>query len=89
MVVADNLSCHKVEGVREAIEAVGASLRYLPPYSPDLNPIEKMFSKLKALLRKAAKRTVDSLWTEIGMILDLFSPSECANYFASCGYVNY
>lgn len=88
IVVADNLSSHKVEGVRMAIEATGASLRYLPPYSPDLNPIEKMFSKLKALLRKAAKRTVDSLWTEIGRVLDLFTPNECSNYFASCGYVN-
>ncbi|MBB3105305.1 transposase [Azomonas macrocytogenes] len=65
IVVADNLSCHKVAGAREAIEAVGASLCYLPPYSPDLNPIEKMFSKLKALLRKAGMRTVDTLWVEI------------------------
>ena len=88
IVVADNLSCHKVAGVRAAIEAVGATLRYLPPYSPDLNPIEKMFSKLKALLRKAARRTVESLWVQIGKTLDLFTPNECANYFASCGYVN-
>ncbi len=75
-------------GVRAAIEATGATLRYLPPYSPDLNPIEKMFSKLKALLRKAAKRTMDDLWNEIGRVLNLFTPQECANYFASCGYVN-
>lgn len=88
IVVADNLSCHKVAGVREAIEAVGATLSYLPPYSPDLNPIEKMFSKLKALLRKAAKRTVDALWTEIGRLLDVFTPDECSNDFASCGYVS-
>lgn len=88
IVVADNLSCHKVEGVRAAIEATGATLRYLPPYSPDLNPIEKMFSKLKALLRKAAKRTIDSLWSEIGRVLDLFTPEECENYFTSCGYVH-
>ncbi len=88
IVVADNLSCHKVAGVRQAIEAAGALLRYLPPYSPDLNPIEKMFSKLKALLRKAAKRTVDSLWQEIGRTLDLFTPDECSNYFISCGYVS-
>lgn len=88
IVVADNLSCHKVAGVREAIEARGATLRYLPPYSPDLNPIEKMFSKLKALLRKAARRTVDALWTEIGKILEVFTPRECAHYLASCGYVN-
>jgi transposase len=80
IVVADNLSCHKVVGVRAAIEAVGATLRYLPPYSPDLNPIEKMFSKLKALLRKAAKRTVETLWTEIGRLLDVFTPRECSNY---------
>jgi transposase len=86
LVIADNLSCHKVAGVREAIEAAGATLRYLPPYSPDLNPIEKMFAKLKALLRKAAKRTVDSLWDEIGRLLSAFSPAECQNYFASSGY---
>jgi transposase len=83
----NNLSCHKVAGVREAIEARGATLHYLPPYSPDLNPIEKMFSKLKALLRKAARRTVDARWTEIGKILDQFTPHEFANYFASYGYV--
>lgn len=77
-----------MEGVRAAVEATGATLRYLPPYSPDLNPIEKMFSKLKALLRKAAKRTMDSLWTEIGRVLELFTPNECSNYFVSCGYVN-
>lgn len=88
IVIADNLSSHKVEGVREAIEARGAELRYLPPYSPDLNPIEKLFSKLKALLRKAAHRTVDALWEEIGNLLDTFSPQECANYFKSSGYVS-
>ncbi len=88
IVIADNLSSHKVAGIKEAIESTGATLRYLPPYSPDLNPIEKMFSKLKALLRKAAKRTVDALWTEIGNLLDHFSPDECKNYFASSGYVN-
>ncbi len=86
IVIADNLSSHKVEGVREAIEAVGANLRYLPPYSPDLNPIEKLFSKLKALLKKAAHRTVEALWNEIGKLLDAFSPTECANYFKSSGY---
>ena len=84
--IADNLSCHKVAGVSEASEAAGATLRYLPPYSPDLNPIEKMFAKLKALLRKAAKRTVDSLSDEIGRLLSAFSPAECQNYFASSGY---
>ncbi len=87
IVIADNLSSHKVVGVREAIEAKGATMRYLPPYSPDLNPIEKMFSKLKALLRKAARRTVETLWEEIGKLLETISPSECENYFRSCGYV--
>ena len=86
VVVMDNLSCHKREGVRAAIEAAGCELRYLPPYSPDLNPIEKAFSKLKALLRKAAKRTVESLWKFLGQVLDEFEPQECLNYFASCGY---
>ncbi len=87
IVIADNLSSHKVAGVREAIEAVGATIRYLPPYSPDLNPIEKLFSKLKALLRKAAKRSVEALWDEIGNLLDVFSAAECSNYFTSSGYV--
>lgn len=85
-VVMDNLSCHKVRGVQEAIEATGASLCYLPPYSPDLNPIETVFAKLKALLRKAACRTVEALWQEIGRILPLFSPQECANHFQAAGY---
>ena len=74
-------------GVRQAIVEVGATLLYLPPYSPDLNPIEKLFSKLKTLLRKAAKRSVEALWTEIGALLDTIAPAECANYFASSGYV--
>jgi len=87
-VILDNLSSHKVTGVEKAIAATGAILLYLPPYSPDLNPIEKFFSKLKALLRKAAQRDLDALWKEIGELLDKVSPSECANYFASCGYVN-
>jgi transposase len=88
IVVADKLSCHKVAGIREAIEAVGATLHYLPPYSPDLNPIEKMFSKLKAMLRKAAIRTMGALWDEIGSLIDTVTPQECSNYFASCGYVS-
>lgn len=88
IVILDNLSSHKVAGVREAITSVGATLLYLPPYSPDLNPIEKFFSKLKALLRKAAARTVEALWTTIGKLLKTLSPEECANYFASCHYVN-
>jgi transposase len=85
-VVLDNLSCHKVSGVQEAIEAAGANLLYLPPYSPDLNPIETAFAKLKALLRKAACRTVEALWLEIGRILASFSAHECANYFHAAGY---
>lgn len=88
IVIADNLSSHKIAAAREAIEAVGAALRLLPPYSPDLNPIEKLFAKLKAMLRKAAHRTVDALWEEIGKLLDTFSPQECANYFRSSGYVS-
>ena len=87
VVVLDNLKAHKVKGVREAIEAAGAQLRYLPPYSPDLNPIEQAFAKLKALLRTAARRTVDALWRAIGHALDAFSPAECTNYFANAGYV--
>ena len=86
IVVMDNLGSHKGAGVRAAIEAAGASLLYLPPYSPDFNPIEKAFAKLKALLRKAAERTVDGLWTAIGRLLDAFTPNECANYFAAAGY---
>lgn len=86
IVIADNLSSHKVAGVRDAIEATGATLRYLPPYSPDLNPIEHLFSKLKALLKKAAHRTVEALWKEIGTLLKAFSPTECSNYFSACGY---
>ena len=87
VVILDNLSSHKVKGVREAITAVGATVLYLPPYSPDLNPIEKLFAKLKALLRRAAKRSVDELWIEIGRLLDTIAPGECSNYFASSGYV--
>jgi transposase len=86
MVVLDNLGAHKVKGVRSAIEAAGAELLYLPPYSPDLNPIEQAFAKLKALLRTAARRNVDALWRAIGHALDAFSPAECANYFAHAGY---
>jgi len=86
IVVMDNLSSHKVTGVREAIEAVGAELRYLPPYSPDLNPIELAFSKFKKLLRDGAERTVDKLWNLCGSILGKFTESECRNYFKHCGY---
>src|SRR3954464_222863 len=86
IVVLDNLSSHKVSGVREAIEQAGATLLYLPPYSPDLNPIELAFSKLKRLLRDAAERTVGALWQTIGRLLDRFSPAECANYIRHCGF---
>jgi transposase len=86
VVILDNLPAHKGSRVREAIEAAGASLLYLPPYSPDFNPIENAFAKLKALLRKAAERTVEGLWTAIGRLVDLFPPQECANYFAAAGY---
>jgi transposase len=86
IVVMDNLGSHKGAGVRAAIEAAGASLLYLPPYSPDFNPIENAFAKLKAMLRKAAARTVESLWNTIGRLINALSPSECANYFAAAGY---
>jgi transposase len=86
VVVLDNLAAHKVDGVRQAITATGASILYLPPYSPDLNPIEQLFAKLKALLRKAATRTKDDLWQAIGHILATVPPSECPNYLDHCGY---
>ena len=86
VVVMDNLAAHKVTGVAEAIRAAGASLMYLPPYSPDLNPIEQLFAKLKALLRKAATRTRDALWDEIGRLIERFPPAECRNYIAHSGY---
>ncbi len=86
IVIMDNLGSHKGAGVRKAIEDAGATLLYLPPYSPDFNPIENAFSKLKALLRKAAERTVDALWDRIGALLGEFAPKECANFFAAAGY---
>jgi transposase len=86
--ILDNLSSHKVEGVQQAIAAAGATVLYLPPYSPDLNPIEKLFSKLKTLLRKAAKRSTEELWKEIGALLNTVTANECANYFTSAGYVS-
>jgi transposase len=86
VVVMDNLSSHKRAGVRAAIEGAGCRLLYLPPYSPDLNPIEQAFAKLKALLRKAGKRSVEELWDFLGSALDLFTPDECRNYFRHCGY---
>ena len=87
IVIMDNLAAHKVQGVRQTIEAKGAQLRYLPPYSPDLNPIENAFAKLKALLRKAAERTIEGLWSKIGKLLDCFSPAECQNYIENTGHV--
>ncbi len=86
IVIMDNLSSHKVDGVRKAIKAAGAYLLYLPPYSPDLNPIEQAFAKFKALLRKVSARTVDDLWAAIAEIIELFPPEECANYFRNSGY---
>jgi transposase len=82
----DNLAAHKRAAAREAIERAGCTLMYLPPYSPDLNPIELAFSKLKPLLRKAGKRTVDGLWEFLGQALDAFAPQECLNYMRHCGY---
>ena len=86
IVLLDNLRSHKTAGIAEAIAAREAQLLYLPPYSPDLNPIEQVFAKYKALLRKAAERTVESLWQTIGRIADLFSPAECQNFFKNAGY---
>ncbi|OHC91619.1 MAG: transposase [Sphingomonadales bacterium RIFCSPHIGHO2_01_FULL_65_20] len=86
IVVMDNLGSHKGPAVRAAIEAAGARLLFLPPYSPDFNPIEMAFSKLKALLRKAAERTVEGLWATIGRLIDTITPDECANFFIAAGY---
>jgi transposase len=86
VVVLDNLAAHRIDGIRQALAAVGAFLLYLPPYSPDLNPIEQLFAKLKALLRRAAARTKDELWATIGRLLDACPPVECANYLNHCGY---
>jgi transposase len=86
VVVLDNLACHKRARVRALIEAAGCTVLFLPPYSPDLNPIERAFAKLKALLRRAGERTVDGLWEFLGQAVDAFSPQECRNYFHHCGY---
>jgi transposase len=88
IVVMDNLPAHKVGGVRAAIQATGARLWLLPPYSPDFNPIEQVFAKLKLLLRKAAARTIEALTAAIGQLLDLFTPQECANYLSNAGYAS-
>jgi transposase len=86
IVIMDNLSSHKGPRTRQMIETVGASLLFLPPYSPDFNPIENAFSKLKAMLRKAAERTIDGLWDRIGNLIPTFTAEQCANYFAAAGY---
>lgn len=88
IVIIDNLGSHKGKAVRAAIRAAGAKLFFLPPYSPDLNPIEQLFAKLKTLLRKAAERTVEATWRRIGELLKAFSPQECANYFRAAGYAS-
>lgn len=87
-VILDNLGSHKVAGVQQAIQNAGATVLYLPPYSPDLNPIENFFAKLKALLRKAAKRSTETLWEEIANLLRSLSSEECLNYFTAAGYVS-
>jgi transposase len=86
LVILDNLAAHKVDGVRELIEKCGASVLYLPPYSPDFNPIENAFAKLKAILRKAAARTIPNLWNAIRDALPQFTPEQCANFFTAAGY---
>jgi transposase len=88
IVIMDNLGSHKGQAVRRVIRAAGAKLFFLPPYSPDLNPIEQAFSKLKTLLRKADERTIQSTWRRIGTLLDAFSPAECANYLTNAGYAS-
>ena len=86
IVVMDNLGSHKVAGIAAAIESVGAQVRYLPPYSPDYNPIEQVFAKFKVLLRKTAARTMDALWAACGALLDQFSAAECERYIGHAGY---
>jgi len=88
IVIMDNLGSHKGQAVRRAIRAAGARLFFLPPYSPDLNPIEQVFAKLKTLLRKAAERTVETTWKRIGTLLNAFSSQECANYLRNSGYAS-
>src|SRR5829696_7520262 len=88
LVILDNLGSHKGQAARRAIRAVGAHLLFLPPYSPDLNPIEQLFAKLKHLIRKAEPRTIEATWRKLGDLLDLFSPAECANYLKNAGYAS-
>jgi transposase len=86
IVIMDNLGSHKIAGIREALRTAGATLMFVPPYSPDMNPIEMAFSKIKSILRKKAHRTVEALWTELGEITKCFSPRECRNYLRHAGY---
>lgn len=86
VIVMDNLPSHKQAGVVEAIQASGCSVLYLPAYSPDLNPIEKAFAKLKGLLRQAGERTMEGLWNRVGQLVKQITPQECANYIQHCGY---
>jgi len=86
IVIMDNLASHKRPAIRQAIRAAGARLLFLPPYSPDLNPIEQVFAKLKHLLRKAAERTAEATWQRIGALLETFTPAECGNYLVNAGY---
>jgi len=88
IVIIDNLGSHKGKVIRRTIRSTGAKLFFLPPYSPDLNPIEQVFAKLKTLLRKAAERTVEATWKRIGALLQSFTPQECANYFRNAGYAS-
>ena len=88
IVIMDNLGSHKRQAIRRAIRAAGAKLLFLPPYSPDLNPIEQVFAKLKILLRKAGERTIEATWKRIGTLLDRFAPAECARYLANAGYAS-
>jgi transposase len=88
IVVLDNLGSHKGRAVRNAIKAAGAHLMFLPPYSPDLNPIEQVFAKLKHMMRKAGERTFENTWRRAGALLDLFSPAECQNYLSNAGYAS-
>jgi transposase len=88
IVIMDNLGSHKSGAIRKAIRAAGARLFFLPPYSPDLNPIEQVFAKLKTLLRKAEERTMEGVWQRIGALLECFTPAECANYFRNSGYAS-
>jgi transposase len=88
IVIMDNLGSHKGQAVRRAIRSTGAKLFFLPAYSPDLNPIEQVFAKLKTLLRKAAERTIEATWKRIGQLLNRFTPAECANYIVNAGYTS-